>query len=117
MIGHLSWSLLGVSESDPMESVDAPSENIARILYAAFLIFAVILLLNMLIALLCNTYQRIEVRGDIGSRPFTVVMICPPNARCCCYMWLFDQSIVSNSLRCVHITQLIRFSFGPLSYV
>ncbi|KAL9952839.1 hypothetical protein ACROYT_G040152 [Oculina patagonica] len=61
MVGHLGWSLLGVSgESDPLVSVDASSEHIARILYAAFIIFGVILLLNMLIALLSNTYQRTE---------------------------------------------------------
>ena len=87
MVTHLGWSLLGVSEeSDPMASVDLPSVTIARILYAAFLIFAVILLLNMLIALLCNTWQRTEVRGDISTRPFTIVRFCPPNAHCCCYM-------------------------------
>lgn len=62
VVSHLGWSLLGASEeSDNLTSVDFPSETIARILYAAFLIFGVILLLNMLIALLCNTYQRIEV--------------------------------------------------------
>ncbi|KAJ7386821.1 hypothetical protein OS493_006851 [Desmophyllum pertusum] len=61
MITHLGWSLLGVAEDfDPMNSVDFPSEKLARILYAGFLIMGVILLVNMLIALLSNTYQRIE---------------------------------------------------------
>ncbi|KAJ7379858.1 hypothetical protein OS493_012610 [Desmophyllum pertusum] len=61
MITHLGWTLLGVSEEfDPMISVDAPSENLARLLYATFLILGVILLINMLIALLSNTYQRTE---------------------------------------------------------
>ena len=81
MVGHLAWSLFGVSagESDPMKTVDVPSEHIARTLYAFFLIFAVILLLNMLIALLSNTYQRTEVRGDMSPRPFTlVVRVSPP---------------------------------------
>ncbi|KAL9952846.1 hypothetical protein ACROYT_G040159 [Oculina patagonica] len=60
MVTYLGWSLLGAQESDPMMSVDVASETVAKILYAAFLIFGVILLLNMLIALLCNTWQRTE---------------------------------------------------------
>ena len=63
MITHMGWSLLGVSEEfDPLKSVDLPSVILARILYAGFLIMGVILLINMLIALLSNTYQRIEVK-------------------------------------------------------
>ncbi|KAJ7379860.1 hypothetical protein OS493_012612 [Desmophyllum pertusum] len=59
VITHLCWTLLGVSEeSDHMTSVDVPSETLARLLYATFLIFGAILLINMLIALLSNTYQR-----------------------------------------------------------
>ena len=60
---HMGWSLLGISDGlDPMTSVDAPSETIAQIFYAGFFIMGVILLVNMLIALLSNTYQRIQVR-------------------------------------------------------
>lgn len=56
MITYLGWSLLGTSDDfDPMKSVDFPSETLARILYAGFLIMGVILLINMLIALLSNT--------------------------------------------------------------
>lgn len=64
IITFLGWSLLGKSEelSDPMKAADFFSESLARILYASFLIMGVILLINMLIALLSNTYQRIEVR-------------------------------------------------------
>ena len=62
MLTHLGWSLLGISEeSDPMVSVDGPSETIARLLFGVFLILGVILLLNMLIALLSNTYQQTQV--------------------------------------------------------
>ena len=76
MVTHLGWSLLGMSEkSDPMTPVDFPSDTIAQILYAAFLVFAVVLLLNMLIALLCNTYQRIEVRSNMPTRPFDGLFI------------------------------------------
>ena len=64
IITFLGWSLLGKSDdfSDPMKAADFFSESLARILYASFLIMGVILLINMLIALLSNTYQRIEVR-------------------------------------------------------
>ena len=62
MITHIGWSLLGQSgEVDPMDSVDVPSVTLARLLYAGFLTIGVILLINMLIALLSNTYQRIQV--------------------------------------------------------
>ena len=69
MFSHLGWSLLGNAgaESDPMASVDTPSVTLVRILYAAFLIMGVILLINMLIALLSNTYQRTEVRDTIQA--------------------------------------------------
>ena len=63
---HLCWSLLDqTGESDPMTSVDLTSVTLARILYAAFLILGVILLVNMLIALLSNTYQQTEVRDRV----------------------------------------------------
>ncbi len=66
MIVHLSWSLLGVAEKfDPMTSADPPSGAFARVLYAVFLIIGAILLINMLIALLSNTYQRVEVSNYI----------------------------------------------------
>ncbi|XP_078356168.1 uncharacterized protein LOC144640972 isoform X2 [Oculina patagonica] len=60
MVQHLSWSLLGIAELDPLDSVDSPSVTLARFLFGAFLIMGVILLVNMMIALLSNTYQRVE---------------------------------------------------------
>jgi len=62
MFRHLGFSLVGLSEFHPMTSVDLPSETLAQILYAAFLIWGVILLINMLIALLSHTYEQTEVR-------------------------------------------------------
>lgn len=62
MITYMGWTLLGVSDDfDPMKSVDLPSMILAQVLLTFFLIMGVILLINMLIALLSNTYQRIEV--------------------------------------------------------
>ena len=58
---HLTWSLLGVAELDPLDSVDSTSVTLVHFLFGAFLIMGVILLVNMMIALLSNTYQRVEV--------------------------------------------------------
>ncbi|XP_068707891.1 uncharacterized protein [Montipora foliosa] len=60
VVEHLCWSLLGMSELDPLDSVDHPSETIARFLFGLFLVLGVILLINMMIALLSNTYQRVQ---------------------------------------------------------
>ena len=63
MFSHLGLSLLDHSEeSDPMTSVDPPTVILVQIFYVAFLILGVVLLINMLIALLSNTYQKTEVR-------------------------------------------------------
>lgn len=65
IITHLSWSLLEIEqEFNPLNSVDSPSEIIAKLFYASFLFIAVILLVNMLIALLSHTYQRVKVSDD-----------------------------------------------------
>ena len=60
---HLSWSFLGIATLDHLESEDSASTTIAHFLFAAFLIMGVILLVNMMIALLSNTYQRVKVRS------------------------------------------------------
>ncbi|XP_022805037.1 short transient receptor potential channel 4-like isoform X2 [Stylophora pistillata] len=60
MATHLSWSLLGLGDLDKLNSVDNPSAFMVRLLYSFFLIIAVILLVNMMIALLSNTYQHVQ---------------------------------------------------------
>ena len=57
----LTWSLLGIAELDPLDSVDSTSEIIVHFLFGTFLVLGVILLVNMMIAILSNTYQRVEV--------------------------------------------------------
>ncbi|KAJ7379004.1 hypothetical protein OS493_018798 [Desmophyllum pertusum] len=57
---HLIWSLLGIVDLDPLDSTDKPSVTVVHFLYGAFLIMGVILLINMMIALLSNTYTRVE---------------------------------------------------------
>ena len=63
MFKHLCWSLLGIAELDPLDSVDIASVTLAKLLFATFLIMGVVLLVNMMIALLSNTYQRVEVKS------------------------------------------------------
>lgn len=46
---------------DFFKSVDSVSVTLAQLLFAGYLVMALILLINMLIALLSNTYQRVQV--------------------------------------------------------
>ena len=62
MAKHLCWSLLGIAELEPLDSVDSSSVAVAHLLFGAFLVMGVILLVNMMIALLSNTYQRVQVK-------------------------------------------------------
>ena len=66
MVRHLTWSLLGIAELDPLDSVDSASVTLAHFLFGVFLIMGVILLVNMMIALLSNTYQRVEVTHHLA---------------------------------------------------
>ena len=59
---HLSWTLLGVTELDVFNAgVETPSDHLAQTLYAVFIIAALVLLVNMMIAVLSNTYERVQV--------------------------------------------------------
>ena len=59
---NLGWALLELSEGlSFFKSADSFSETLAQLLFAAYLVIAIILLINMLIALLSNTYQRVQV--------------------------------------------------------
>ena len=58
---HLTWSLLGLAEVDKLDAADFPSVFFIRLLYGLFLIMVVVLLVNMMIALLSNTYQQVQV--------------------------------------------------------
>jgi len=52
---------LGDPELEPLNSSDGPSDTLAKLLYGIYLIMAVVMLMNMMIALLSNTYQQVEV--------------------------------------------------------
>ena len=66
MATYLVWSLLGVADLNWLNSVDNPSVSLIHVLYSFFLIMAVILLVNMMIALLSNTYQQVQVLNGLS---------------------------------------------------
>ena len=67
MTTYLVWSLLGVADLNWLNSVDNPSVSLIHVLYSFFLIMAVILLVNMMIALLSNTYQQVQVLNSLSA--------------------------------------------------
>ena len=60
---HLVWSVFGLTNLETMESHDTWSSTIVDVLYVMFLILSVIMLINMLVALLTNTYNKVEVNN------------------------------------------------------
>ena len=63
MATHLGWSLLGLADLDRLNSVDDSSVSLIHVLYSFFLIMAV----NMMIALLSNTYQQVQVLNSLSA--------------------------------------------------
>lgn len=59
---HLARSLLGMTSLTPFESLKehGPSAILANLLYMMFLVVGVILLINLMIALLSNTYEKVQ---------------------------------------------------------
>ena len=74
MAQHLIWSCLGISGLEQLDSVDRPSVSLSYLLYGLFLIMVVVLLVNMMIALLSNTYNRVEVHCK--SKTSLILMSC-----------------------------------------
>jgi len=68
-VQHLIWSVLGIAELEPLQSSDGTSNVLAQLLYGTFLVMAVVMLMNMMIALLSNTYQQVEVSKSLYTRP------------------------------------------------
>ena len=46
---------------EPFSLGESPSDYIVEIMYAVFILSALILLVNMMIAVLSSTYERVEV--------------------------------------------------------
>ena len=53
--------MFGLTNPETMESRDNLSTAVASVLFVLFLILSVIMLVNMLVALLTNTYNKVEV--------------------------------------------------------
>lgn len=62
---HLIWSVFGLTNPETMESRDNLSTAVVSVLYVLFLILSVIMLVNMLVALLTNTYNKVETNADV----------------------------------------------------
>ena len=61
VMNHLCWTLLGITELELFNTTESSSDTMAKILYAIFIIVALVLLVNMMIAVLSHTYERVEV--------------------------------------------------------
>ncbi|KAJ7391691.1 hypothetical protein OS493_017388 [Desmophyllum pertusum] len=61
---HLIWSVFGLTNVETMESREKLSTAVVGVLYVIFLILSVIMLVNMLVALLTNTYNKVENCGS-----------------------------------------------------
>lgn len=61
-IQFLFWTMFGVVNKEYVDMPDYPvAEFVGRILYGIFTLLIVIVLLNMFIAMITNSYQKIEV--------------------------------------------------------
>ena len=65
---HLCWTLLGITDLDLFSASESPSDVLAKLLYAIFIIGALVLLVNMMIAVLSHTYERVEVVKQTNKR-------------------------------------------------
>ncbi|XP_077863421.1 short transient receptor potential channel 5-like [Saccoglossus kowalevskii] len=67
-LSTLFWTLFGMSDLASLDVYGLDhwfTEAIGRLLYAAYHILAIVVLLNILIAMMSNTYTRIEEDADI----------------------------------------------------
>ena len=74
---HLVWTLLGITELEIFSTTESASDFLATILYAIFIVVALVLLVNMMIAVLSHTYERVQVRwrGPFFEHKFRVCLI------------------------------------------
>ena len=64
----LFWALFGLPDLDILDLKGVPhtfTEGVVTGLYAAYHIIAIVVLMNVLIAMMSNTYTRIEVRYSL----------------------------------------------------
>lgn len=58
---QLMWSVFGQTNLEQMESYTSLTSDVVAVLYLIFLVLSVIMLVNMLVALLNNTYTNVTV--------------------------------------------------------
>eukprot|EP00118_Oscarella_pearsei_P007422 m.36347 g.36347 ORF g.36347 m.36347 type:complete len:1116 (+) comp32242_c0_seq1:411-3758(+) len=61
----LFWALFGLVEKESFEQALLPEAIVGTLLLAVWLVVSVIVLLNMLIALISNSFQRVEDNADL----------------------------------------------------
>ena len=62
MFIHLLFLIVGLSKFNPVEmSMDTPSEVVALLQYAVFLVLGIVFLKSLMVSVLCQTYQQIKV--------------------------------------------------------
>ncbi|XP_078359526.1 short transient receptor potential channel 5-like [Oculina patagonica] len=79
---HLIWSVFGLTDLDKMHSSTSSASHAALFLYLTFLILSVIMLVNMLVALLSNTYDNVKTNSEVE--------------------WKFSRAVVENQYRNLH---------------
>ncbi|XP_068725075.1 short transient receptor potential channel 5-like [Montipora capricornis] len=78
---HLIWSVFGLTDLEKMESQQQLSNTVVSVLYVIFLILSVIMLVNMLVALLTNTYDKVETNADVEWK-FSRAVVAEEYRRC-----------------------------------
>eukprot|EP00041_Stephanoeca_diplocostata_P014205 m.255905 g.255905 ORF g.255905 m.255905 type:complete len:194 (-) comp19623_c0_seq24:350-931(-) len=70
----LFWSLFGFVELDVLDAAGAPhsttTEAVGRLLFGIYMVLVAILMINLLIAMMNSTYQRISDNADIEWKFF-----------------------------------------------
>ena len=64
----LFWSLFGMTELESLQIQEGElglTESLGHFMFALYLLVAVIVLLNALIAMMSSTYTRVQVRESI----------------------------------------------------
>lgn len=79
---RLIWSVFGLTSLEDMDSNTSSASRAALVLFLAFLILSVIMLVNMLVALLSNTYDNVKTNAEVE--------------------WKFARAVVENQYRNLH---------------
>ncbi|KAL9984529.1 hypothetical protein ACROYT_G006832 [Oculina patagonica] len=81
---QLMWSVFGLTDLKQMESHTSLTSDIVSVLYLIFLVLSVIMLVNMLVALLTNTYDNVTTNAEVE--------------------WKFSRAVAENQYRNLHST-------------